>query len=143
MNRTLLYFQSIDRLAKMAKTGDVIGREAGPDAQESGRSLMVSKNLRRQERIPSHERVAIGWDDSVGQPRFVFANCLNITTGGLSLQVNQPLAVRTYVTLRSEKLKLAVTATVKYCVRRNSWYQVGFEFTPGRVFNNAPALAFG
>ena len=89
------------------------------------------------------ERVAIGWDDPIGHPRFVFANCMIVSTKGLSLRVNQPLAVRTYVTLRSEKLKLAATATVKYCIRRNTWYQVGLEFTLGRVFNNAPALAFG
>ena len=104
---------------------------------------MVTKNLRRKERIPSRERVAIGWDDLIGQPRFMFANCQNISTDGLSVRIDQPIAVRTYVTIRSEKLKLAGTATVKHCIRRNSWYHVGLEFTPGRVFNNAPALTFG
>jgi len=85
----------------------------------------------------------MGWDDPIGQPRFMFANSLNISTEGLSLRVHQPMPVRTYVTLRSEKLKLAGTATVKYCIRRNTWYQVGLELTPGRTFNNAPALTFG
>ena len=59
------------------------------------------------------------------------------------MRIDQPIAVRTYVTLRSEKLKLAGTATVKYCIRRNTWYHIGLEFTPGRVFNNASALTFG
>ena len=104
---------------------------------------MVTKNLRRNERISSQERLAIGWDDLIGQPKFMFANCLNISTDGLSVRIDQPIAVRTYVTIRSEKLKLAGTATVKYCIRRNSWYHVGLEFTPGRVFNNCPALKFG
>lgn len=93
--------------------------------------------------MPSQEPVAIGWDDLIGQPRFMFANCLNVSTEGLSVRVHQPIAARTYVTLRSEKLKLAGTATVKYCIRRNTWYQVGLEFTPGMAFNNAPALTFG
>ena len=104
---------------------------------------MVTKNLRRNERMPSQERVAIGWDDLIGQPRFRFANCLNVSTDGLSVRVDEPIAVRTYVTLRSEKLKLAGTATVKYCIRRNSWYLIGLEFTADMVFNNAPALTFG
>lgn len=105
--------------------------------------LMITKNLRRNERIPSLERVAIGWDDLIGQPRFMFGNSLNISTDGLSVRVDQAIALRTYVTIRSEKLKLAGTATVKYCIRRNSWYHVGLEFTPDMVFNNAPALKFG
>ncbi len=104
---------------------------------------MVTKNLRRNERIPSRERVAIRWDDLIGQPKFMLGNCLNISTDGLSVRIDQPIAVRTYVTVRSEKLKLAGTATVKYCIRRNAWYQIGLEFTPDRVFNNAPALTFG
>ncbi len=103
---------------------------------------MVTRNLRRSGRIPTHEQVAIGWDDPIGQPRFTLANCLNLSADGLSLRVNQPLAVRSYVTLRSEKLKLAGTATVKYCIRINTWYRVGLEFTPGSAFRNAPSPAF-
>lgn len=104
---------------------------------------MVTKNLRRKERIPSQERVEIGWDDPIGQPRFMFANCLNVSTQGLSVRVHLPMPVRTYVTFRSEKLKLAGTATVKYCIRCNTWYRIGLEFIPGKAFNNAPALTFG
>ena len=104
---------------------------------------MVTKNLRRNERISSRERVAIGWEDLTGHPRFMSGNSLNISTDGLSVRVDEPIAVRTYVTLRSEKLRLTGTATVKYCIRLNSWYQIGLEFTPDMVFNNAPALTFG
>ncbi|MEO8130527.1 MAG: PilZ domain-containing protein [Bryobacteraceae bacterium] len=90
---------------------------------------MYTKNLRLTERTASTESVALGWDDPGGQPKFVLANCVNFSDGGLSVRLNQPMVIRACVRLRSAKLKLAVTATVKYCVRRNSWYQVGFEFT--------------
>lgn len=90
---------------------------------------MFTKELRGNDRTPSQESVALGWDDSAGQPKFVLANCLNVSVGGLSVRVNQPMPARTYVRLRSAKLNLAVTATVKYCIRSKSWYQIGLEFT--------------
>jgi hypothetical protein len=92
---------------------------------------MMTKDLRRTERIPSQERVSVGWADSSGSPKFVLAKCLNISEEGISLRVAEPVPVRTYVTLRCEKLKIAEHASVKYCVRQNSWYQIGLEFTPG------------
>src|SRR3954454_18605970 len=102
---------------------------------------MTTRNLRRNERIPSTERVAVSWDDPTGQSKFTFAVCLNISAEGISMRVERPLPIRSYVTLRSEKLKLAGSASVKYCVRRNNWYQVGVEFNPGVRFGNG-ALTF-
>jgi len=90
---------------------------------------MFIKDLRREDRAPSAESVTLSWDDSAGQAKFAIANCLNVSVGGISVRVNQAVPVRTSVRLRSAKLKLAVTATVKYCVRHNSWYRLGLEFT--------------
>ena len=103
---------------------------------------MTTKNMRRNERMPAQERVALAWDESGGQHKFVLASCLNISETGMSIRVESPLPVRTYVSLRSEKLKIAGNAAVKYCIRRNTWYQIGLEFNPGMKFNRAPALTF-
>jgi hypothetical protein len=100
---------------------------------------MNTKNLRRAQRTALEERIAVGWDDSNGNPKFVFARCLNVSTDGLSLRLDEPIQVRAYVSLRSEKLKISGSASVKYCIRRNSWYQIGLEFSPGTKSNRAPA----
>src|SRR4051812_33038250 len=102
---------------------------------------MTVKDLRRNERIPAQERVAIGWDDSSGH-KFVLANCLNVSPKGISVRLESPIPVRSYVSLRSEKLQLSGNAAVKYCIRRNTWYQVGLEFNPGVKFNKGPAFSF-
>jgi hypothetical protein len=91
-------------------------------------------NLRRMERIESPQRVSISWDDKHGQAKFASARALNISENGISLRLNEPLEVRSLVTLRSEGLKLAGSATVRYCIRRNGWHYVGLEFSGGMTY---------
>jgi len=95
---------------------------------------MITKELRRNERFPATEPVEVGWEESDG-PKFARATCLNISPEGISMRMDQALPVRSHVTFRSAKLKLSGTASVRYCIRRNSWYQVGLEFNPGVRFN--------
>src|SRR4051812_34962002 len=102
---------------------------------------MFVSNLRRNERVAVTERIALSWDDTPGQPRFSFAQCLNISPEGISIRSDKPMPVRAYVSLRSEKLHLTGTASVKYCIRKNNWYQVGLEFTPGVRFDK-PTVAY-
>jgi hypothetical protein len=102
---------------------------------------MVINNLRRNLRVPSSERIALSWDETPGNPRFTFAKCLNISPEGISVRTDKPMPIRSYVSLRSEKLHLTGSASVKYCIRHNNWYQVGLEFTPGIKFNRAAAAS--
>jgi hypothetical protein len=88
------------------------------------------------ERIESPQRVSISWDDKHGQAKFASARALNVSENGISLRLNEPLDVRSLLTLRSEGLKLAGSATVRYCIRRNGWHYVGLEFSGGMKYKN-------
>jgi hypothetical protein len=103
---------------------------------------MILKNARRRERMPAKDQVSIRWDNSAGQPRFALVNCLNISEDGISILVREPIIVRSYVSVKSEKLKLAGSASVKYCIRQKTSYQIGLEFTGGLKFNKPPDLSF-
>jgi hypothetical protein len=103
---------------------------------------MTIKNSRRSERMPAKEQVSIRWENSVGQPRFALVNCLNISEDGISILFREPIPVRCYVSVSSEKLKLAGNAAVKYCIRQKTWFQIGLEFTGGLKFKKAPVFSF-
>ena len=102
---------------------------------------MTIKNARRTERMPATDRVSIRWEDTLGESRFALVNCLNISKDGIAIRFREPMTVRSYVNVCSEKLKLSGSASVKYCIRRNAWYQIGLEFTSGLKFNEAPAYS--
>jgi len=91
-------------------------------------------NLRRSERIPALCPVSISWDDGHGEPKFAIAKGRNICENGVSLRVNEPLPVRSYVSLHSESLQLSGTAAVRYCLRANGCYSVGLEFSGGMKY---------
>jgi hypothetical protein len=101
---------------------------------------MMIKNARRAERMLAKDQVTLSWEDNLGEPRFALVYCLNISIHGIAIRFREPMTVRSYVRVRSEKLKVSDSASVKYCIRRNAWYQIGLEFTSGLKSNETPGL---
>ena len=93
---------------------------------------MSSKGtLRRHERTTECAPVQVMWKDRSGGDKYANARALDISESGMRIEVPEPLQERSYVTLRSDKLKLNGTASVRTCIRNGNRYWIGLEFSVG------------
>jgi hypothetical protein len=88
-------------------------------------------NTRRFHRFPYNDLVRVSWQDRLGQVKYANAKCLDVSEQGISVELVEPVELRSYVSLRSDKLKLAGTAAVRYCQRKAGKYMIGLEFSAG------------
>jgi hypothetical protein len=98
-------------------------------------------NTRRQLRVHCRETVRLAWRDPRGDVKYASAKCLNVSERGISVELVEPVEVRSYVNLQSEKLKLTGTAAVRYCRRNAGKYLVGLEFSAGLRCSAVPEAA--
>jgi hypothetical protein len=73
--------------------------------------------------------------------KYAVAKCLDVSEHGIAIEVVEPVIVRSFVTLRSEHLKLAGRAGVRYCRRSGGKYLVGLEFAAGLKCIDLPEVA--
>ena len=100
---------------------------------------MMRMNSRRFDRFPHNEAIRVCWHDRLGQVKYTNAKCINISEAGISVEVAEPIELQSYVSLKSDKLKLAGTAAVRYCRRNAGKYIIGMEFSAGLKCMNAAA----
>lgn len=98
-------------------------------------------NTRRHRRVRCREAIRLSWRDPRGDVKYANAKCLDVSEQGISVELVEPVEVRSYVSLQSEKLKLAGTAAVRYCRRYAGKYLVGLEFSAGMRCGNFPQVA--
>ena len=84
---------------------------------------------RRQSRIPFVGPVRISWEEAAGQLRHAQATCLDFSEGGLRVETQWPIAVRTRVSLHVERIGLAGNATVRHVARHGSKHILGLELS--------------
>ncbi len=90
-----------------------------------------TSHLRRHERVSEPSSVEIIWADRNGEDRFQRVDTLDISDLGMQIVMTESLQERSYVTVRSEKLRVHGTASVRSCVRKGLKYRVGLEFSAG------------
>ena len=73
--------------------------------------------------------ISVSWVDRLGTPKFSQARTLDVSEIGIRIELPEPLEPRTVLGLRSEKLGLSSTGSVRTCVRCAAKYVVGVEFT--------------
>lgn len=66
-----------------------------------------------------------------GQERMMMARLMNVSASGLQVQLNEQLALRSYVTCNDVKHGIAGRGCVRYCNFTKGKYVVGLEFTSG------------
>ena len=71
------------------------------------------------------------WRDPTGDDKFMNAPVRDISESGVGLQVPEPVAVRSFVTLSAGKLGIHGRASVRHCSRQGVNYRIGVEFTGG------------
>lgn len=71
------------------------------------------------------------WRDPAGEEKFMNAPVRDISESGVGLQIPEPVAVRSFVTLSANKLGINGRASVRHCSRQGVNYFIGVEFTGG------------
>ena len=92
---------------------------------------MSRHDLRRQARRSCSQPIGIMWRDTAGDDKFMNAPARDISESGVGLQIPEPVAVRSFVTLSAEKLGIHGRASVRHCSRQGLTYRIGVEFTSG------------
>ena len=84
---------------------------------------------RRHERILYNGPVRISWEDERGEIMYAAGKCVDISEAGLRIEVSEPVPMRTYVTLRADRINISGTAVVKHIARRSTRYILGLELS--------------
>jgi PilZ domain len=89
----------------------------------------VTKDVRRHHRVPYIGPVQISWESADGNTRYAQGKCVDLSEGGLRVEVSHPVPVRTNVSLRADRIKLAGSAWVKHSTRHGARYILGLELS--------------
>jgi hypothetical protein len=92
---------------------------------------MISGNLRRHARRSFPATIRVGWQDRSGHDKTAMTKSFDISEAGMRFELNEPVEIRSDVTLRCDKIGLQTRATVRSCVRQKHRFMVGVEFGGG------------
>jgi len=85
--------------------------------------------LRTHPRVSLRGLIVLAWRDEDKEIKYLRAIIRNISSGGALVQSYRPLAVGSFVRIRSEKLFfLAGSARVQRCARRGLMFDIGLKF---------------
>ena len=90
---------------------------------------MSSQDRRRHRRFPYLGPVLMVWDTDHRRTKYVRAKLLEISEGGLRVEIPEPLPVDAHISLRAERINLFGSVAVKHVVRCGSKYVLGLEFS--------------
>jgi PilZ domain len=88
-------------------------------------------DLRRHNRTPVAALVELNWTDGRGMEKFITGQIIDVSESGMRIQLREPLARQTYVTLRADHIGLHGRASVRTCAKQGTKYVVGLEFAGG------------
>jgi hypothetical protein len=96
-------------------------------------SALKRNDLRRSRRFSVEgETLRVSWLGSNGTLQTVpHARVLNISEGGIAVEIPEPAQIVSRVKLQSDKHRLLGEGTVRHCRRVGSKYIIGIEFVDG------------
>jgi hypothetical protein len=83
---------------------------------------------RKSTRVPHRALLHLTWSVE-GSHNSGAAYCLDLSSGGLAIQANQPLPIGSYVTLHSAEAELTLAGWVRHCSPNGQQYFIGIEYT--------------
>jgi c-di-GMP-related signal transduction protein len=98
-------------------------------------------NTRRHVRHTVTGSIRILWEDDAGRERITLAKLLNVSVGGLQLQVDEKIPIRCAVTCNDPKLGISGRGSVCYCNFSKGKYLIGLDFSSGTGWREPAALA--
>jgi hypothetical protein len=89
----------------------------------------MAKDVRRHRRIPFIGMVRLAWEDAQGQTRHAQGQCIDVSEGGIRVEVHTAVPSHTHVMLNAERIQLSGGASVKHVARYGSKYLLGLELS--------------
>jgi hypothetical protein len=90
--------------------------------------LAPPKDLRRHCRVPYASPLDIG-STTNGETKVVHATLLEISLGGMRVEVPEPFPIGTLVTLRADAIHLSGSAVVRHASQVGTKFILGLELT--------------
>jgi hypothetical protein len=90
--------------------------------------LAPPKDLRRHCRVPYASPLDIG-STTNGETKFTHATLLEISLGGMRVEVPEPFPIGTLVTLRADAIHLSGSAMVRHVGQVGTKFILGLELT--------------
>ena len=106
--------------------------ETGVIAVETSWSALKRKELRRHRRYAVDTGVLqVSWLDMEGKMKMTRSRGLNISEGGMCIELPDPAAPMSLVRFQSSRFKVMGSGAVRHCRRAGSRFIVGLEFVDG------------
>ena len=86
----------------------------------------MQENRRQHCRIPYETSMDVSWSFN-GESKFAKARCVDISVGGLCLEIAERIPVLTPLRLQADQLDFIGRAAVRHIESRGSKYNVGLE----------------
>jgi hypothetical protein len=90
---------------------------------------MSKKDNRQHHRVPYCGAARISWEDEHGLTKFAHAKCIDVSEGGLRIEVGEPIPVRSQISLRADRINLSGSATVRNIGWRGCKYILGLNLS--------------
>jgi hypothetical protein len=108
-----------------------MGASALGDIQTSW-SVLKRKDIRRYRRFMVDAGILqVAWLDLTGNMRMTRTRALDISEGGISLELPEAAMRMSVLRFQSSRFNLRGAGTVRHCRRVGTKYVVGVEFTEG------------
>jgi PilZ domain len=92
------------------------------------RAVRGLKGRRRHWRHRQTSPIDVSWKDSVGSDLRELGRCVDMSAGGLKMELPDPILVGTPISFHVLQTNLAGKASVRHCTRTGSKYFIGVEF---------------
>ena len=89
---------------------------------------MATKEARRHPRLPYAGPVRLCWEDSLRGPLFAQGRCIDVSETGTRLELPIPIPVHAAVSVTTDWMGVAGSASVKNVKRFGAKYVIGLQF---------------
>jgi hypothetical protein len=95
-------------------------------------SALKRKDLRRHRRYAVDSGILqVSWLDITGAMKMARTRALNVSEGGIALELPEAAMPQSMVRFQSDKYKIRGAGAVRHCRRVGTKFIVGLEFTEG------------
>lgn len=90
--------------------------------------------LRRDSRLAYKGKISLIWANDHGEPCARNGECIDVSSRGIKIKLDDQIPARTVVTVRARELALHGSASVRSCTRSGVRYILGLEFVGGMTW---------
>jgi len=120
--------------AKLAMKVSCVGQAYSESTLWAQRALHATarkNNSRCHVRHAVQGAITVLWEDSSGCEHVMLGQLLNVSVGGIQLQLTERLPVHTIASCSAPKIGVSGRGVVRYCNPRQGKYLIGLEFCNG------------